>query len=63
MSTPLRRHRLGDGQPLCPICNQPVVLEKAKTDEYGHAIHDECYLDKISGKILPKPKKPPVAHH
>jgi len=30
--------------PICPICNQPVALETAKTDEHGQAIHEECYV-------------------
>jgi len=30
--------------PLCPICNAPVGLEAAKTDEQGTAIHEECYV-------------------
>jgi len=34
--------------PLCAVCNQPVPLELAKTDEAGRAIHDECYLHKVS---------------
>jgi hypothetical protein len=34
-----------DGQYLCPICDKPVKLETAKTDEDGHVIHEECYFD------------------
>jgi hypothetical protein len=30
--------------PLCPVCNKPVVLETAKVDAAGRAIHSECYL-------------------
>jgi len=33
--------------PTCGICNQPVTLETSKTDEYGQAIHGECYVLKI----------------
>lgn len=33
--------------PVCPICNKSVVLESAKTDENGGAVHEECYLLKI----------------
>ena len=33
--------------PLCVVCNQPVTLEMAKTDETGRAIHDECYLQRV----------------
>lgn len=39
-STPNQSQRV----PLCPICNMPVLLETAKTDEHGRAIHEECYL-------------------
>jgi|SRR5579872_101953 len=31
----------------CPICGKPVQLETAITDEYGKAIHDDCYLLKL----------------
>jgi hypothetical protein len=37
----------GHKQLLCPICNQPVKLETAKSDEGGKAIHEECYLSKL----------------
>jgi two-component sensor histidine kinase len=30
--------------PACCICNSPVLLETSKTDEYGQAIHEECYV-------------------
>jgi hypothetical protein len=30
--------------PTCPICGQAVALETSKTDEHGHAVHEECYL-------------------
>jgi len=33
--------------PACPICNAPVPLETAKTDEDGAAIHEQCYLLKV----------------
>ena len=33
--------------PVCPICNQPVWLNEAKTDEEGRAIHEGCYVAKI----------------
>jgi hypothetical protein len=29
---------------LCSLCNDPVDLRTAKTDEYGKAIHEKCYL-------------------
>lgn len=31
----------------CSICNQPVALETAKTDDSGQAVHEECYLFKV----------------
>jgi len=33
--------------PCCCICNSPVVLETGKTDEYGLAVHEECYVLKL----------------
>ena len=29
--------------PKCPLCNKPVDLRTAKTDENGKAIHGDCY--------------------
>jgi hypothetical protein len=41
--------------PLCSFCNLPVDLETSKTDEYGQAIHDECYVLKVRQKgIVPE---------
>jgi hypothetical protein len=31
----------------CSICNRPVAVETAKTDEVGQAVHDECYVQKL----------------
>lgn len=36
--------------PLCCICNAPVLLETSKTDEYGQALHEECYVLKLCVK-------------
>jgi hypothetical protein len=36
--------------PMCCICNNPVLLETSKTDEYGQALHEECYVLKICSK-------------
>ena len=33
--------------PICSICNKPVSLNSAKTDEDGTAIHEACYLVKL----------------
>ena len=42
---------------LCVVCREPVSLEAAKTDDYGQAIHEECYVEKIRGTIPSKPKE------
>ena len=34
----------------CSTCHKPVVLELAKTDEVGQAVHEECYLLKLGVK-------------
>jgi anti-sigma regulatory factor (Ser/Thr protein kinase) len=33
--------------PACCICHSPVLLETSKTDEYGQAVHEECYVLKV----------------
>jgi hypothetical protein len=35
------------------LCNEPVKLEKARINELGKAVHEECYL-----KMLNIPKTP-----
>ena len=43
--------------PKCTICNKPVDLEVAKTDEYGKPVHEECYAARMRLKqITPPPK-------
>lgn len=32
---------------ICSICHKPVTLETTKVDEYGQAVHEECYIPKI----------------
>jgi hypothetical protein len=34
----------------CSICEKAVSLDSAKADEYGRAIHEECYALKIKLK-------------
>jgi hypothetical protein len=29
---------------ICSLCNEPIELETAKTDEKGNAVHEECYV-------------------
>jgi hypothetical protein len=31
-------------RPICHICNKPVQLETAKTDDAGSTVHEGCYL-------------------
>jgi len=35
----------------CAICGNPVKLEESKTDERGKAVHESCYLTKMSGRV------------
>lgn len=49
--TPLRRTLRNSGQRICPLCNEPVLLETCKTDERGQATHEECYVDKICSHL------------
>lgn len=32
---------------VCQICKKPVILETARIDERGKAVHEECYLKAI----------------
>ena len=36
--------------PECVICKKSVTLEESKADENGQAIHEECYVSKLTGK-------------
>jgi hypothetical protein len=36
--------------PICSLCNEPVEIETAKTDENGDAVHGDCYVVKIRPK-------------
>lgn len=42
----------------CAICSQPVPLETAKTDGYGKAIHEECFLASLRGKTAASGTQP-----
>ena len=39
----------------CSICDRLVPLEIAKSDEYGRAIHEECYALKMQLKSATTP--------
>ena len=38
----------GAWRPDCVICKESVSLEESKADEYGQAVHEECYLSKLT---------------
>lgn len=42
--------------PLCSICHKPVKIETSKTDELGKAVHEGCYLLRVT---LKKNRTPP----
>jgi hypothetical protein len=35
------------GSSHCGICNQPLDVKTAKTDEEGKGVHEECYVDRM----------------
>jgi hypothetical protein len=41
-------------EPICSICKESVSLEESKTDEHGHAVHENCYVWTVE---LRKPRK------
>jgi Flp pilus assembly pilin Flp len=45
--------------PPCRICSKPVLLENSKTDETGLAIHEECYVSKLSHQTACKGSSKP----
>ena len=47
--------------PLCPVCNEHVVLTTARIDESAQAFHEDCYvrtLKKRPSKINRTPLSP-----
>jgi hypothetical protein len=47
--------------PICGICNKPVKLETSKFDELGKAVHEGCYLLKVSlRRAITPPPRPKV---
>ena len=45
--------------PICPLCNEPVVLETCKADEQGRAVHEHCYAMKVTIHRVPQPPSNP----
>jgi hypothetical protein len=47
------------GQTLtCHLCNQPVDITSAKTDERGKAVHTDCYAKALLGFEPAMPSNP-----
>jgi hypothetical protein len=47
--------------PRCPVCNEHVVVNTARIDESGQALHEDCYvltLKKRPSKINRTPLSP-----
>jgi len=45
---------------MCSLCNEPVELRTAKTDEDGKAVHEECYTLKMQPpRPMPLPRENP----
>jgi hypothetical protein len=36
--------------PRCVLCKESVELEQGKADEYGQAVHENCYVTKLTGQ-------------
>ena len=43
---------------VCELCKKPVLLEKARINEMGKAVHEHCYLQAIRAS---KPAGPGVS--
>ena len=43
--------------PICAICHKPVKLETSKTNELGQAVHEGCYLLRVSSEKATSPRK------
>jgi hypothetical protein len=40
--------------PRCAVCTEPVNLEESKSDEFGRAVHENCYIWTVE---LEKPRR------
>ncbi len=47
---------------VCELCKKPVLLEKARINELGKAVHERCYVQAIraSRPAVPEGPKPRV---
>lgn len=46
---------------ICWMCGNRVSLEKCKIDEYGEAVHENCYVAKMTLQIGNTPQSPNAA--
>ena len=44
---------LPKSNPECVICKTFVNLEQSKADEYGQAVHEDCYVSRLTEKKPP----------
>lgn len=47
----------------CQLCRKPVSLERARINEMGKPVHEECYLQAIRANKPEQPlprSKPPI---
>ena len=40
----------------CQLCQQPVMLETARINEHGKAVHEECYFNALKSAKPPAPQ-------
>jgi hypothetical protein len=36
---------------VCRICASPILLEESKTDEFGRAVHEDCYVRQTISRL------------
>ena len=57
-----RRPNLATQNPihLCHVCAKPVDLGMCKTDDHGQAVHDDCYVSKLTLERVTEAPVPPT---
>ena len=43
---------------LCKICKKAVILETARIDEHGNAVHEDCYVNALRAAHVALPEEP-----
>jgi hypothetical protein len=43
----------------CVICGKPVEIERCKTDEDGDAVHEKCYVGKVTLTLCKSARRAP----